>query len=81
MGAKPARPNLDEARDHAGDESKMGADEPEEAVADEGYHSKCVMLSLLWAGLANIHRGSLDAVARGGKVSAMSVMPCTPSPP
>jgi len=44
-----AEQNLDKARDHAGDDSKM-ADEPEEAVADKGYHSKCVLLSLLWAG-------------------------------
>src|SRR5450432_4787876 len=41
--------NLDEARSHAGDESKM-ADQPEEVVADKGYHSKCVMLSLRMAG-------------------------------
>lgn len=44
-----AEQNLDKARDHAGDDSKM-ADEPEEAVADKGYHSKCVLLSLLLAG-------------------------------
>lgn len=44
-----AEQNLDKARDLAGDESKM-ADEPAEAVADKGYHSKCVLLSLLWAG-------------------------------
>lgn len=44
-----AEHNLDKARDLAGDESKM-ADEPAEAVADKGYHSKCVLLSLLWAG-------------------------------
>jgi transposase len=44
-----AEQNLEDARDHAGDESKM-ADELEEVVADKGYHSKCVMLSLLLAG-------------------------------
>jgi transposase len=44
-----AEQNLDEARDHAGDESKM-VDASEEVVADKGYHSKCVILSLLLAG-------------------------------
>jgi transposase len=44
-----AEHNLDTAREHAGEESKM-VDEPEEVVADKGYHSKCVMLSLLRAG-------------------------------
>ena len=44
-----AAQNLDEGRDHAGDESNM-VDEPEEVVADKGYHSKCVMLSLALAG-------------------------------
>jgi transposase len=41
--------NLAEARQHAGDDSKM-ADEPEEAVGDKGYHSKAVMLALRLAG-------------------------------
>ena len=40
-----AKQNLEDARKHAGDESKR-THEPEEAVADKGYHSKCVMLSL-----------------------------------
>jgi transposase len=44
-----AEENLAEARAHAGDESKM-ADEPEEVVADKGYHSRCVLLSLVLAG-------------------------------
>lgn len=44
-----ANQNLDDARNHAGDESKM-ADQSEEVVADKGYHSKCVMLSLRLAG-------------------------------
>lgn len=44
-----AEQNLDKARGHAGDESKM-VDDPEEVVADKGYHSKCVMLSLRLAG-------------------------------
>jgi transposase len=44
-----AEQNLDEARDHAGDESKMD-DTSKEVVADKGYHSKCVILSLLLAG-------------------------------
>ena len=44
-----AEQNLDEAREHAADESKMN-DEPEELVADKGYHSKMVLLSLEMAG-------------------------------
>jgi len=37
--------NLDDAREGAGDESQREG-EPEEAVADKGYHSKMVLLSL-----------------------------------
>jgi transposase len=37
--------NLDDARKVAGDESQREGD-PEEAVADKGYHSKMVLLSL-----------------------------------
>jgi transposase len=37
--------NLDDARNVAGDESQREG-EPEEAVADKGYHSKMVLLSL-----------------------------------
>jgi transposase len=37
--------NLDDAREAAGDESQREG-EPEEAVADKGYHSKMVLLSL-----------------------------------
>jgi transposase len=44
-----AEQNLDQAREHAADKSQM-ADEPDEVVADKGYHSKCVMLSLVRAG-------------------------------
>jgi transposase len=44
-----AEQNLEDAREHAGDESKR-THEPEEVVADKGYHSKSVMLSLQWAG-------------------------------
>lgn len=44
-----AEQNLDEARDLAGDESHQD-DEPQEVVADKGYHSKAVMLTLLAAG-------------------------------
>jgi transposase len=40
-----AMQNLDEAREVAGDESQREG-EPEEAVADKGYHSKMVLLSL-----------------------------------
>jgi len=45
-----AQQNLDDAREHAGDESKR-THEPEEVVADKGYHSKSVMLALQLAGL------------------------------
>ena len=41
--------NLDDAREGAGDESQREG-EPEEAVADKGYHSKMVLLSLQQAG-------------------------------
>ena len=44
-----AEQNLEKAREHAGDESKMDP-EPQEAVADKGYHSKAVMLALRLAG-------------------------------
>jgi transposase len=44
-----AEQNLDQAREHAADDSKM-ADEPKEVVADKGYHSRCVILSLVRAG-------------------------------
>jgi Transposase and inactivated derivatives len=44
-----AQQNLDEAREKAGDESKR-THEPKEVVADKGYHSKSVMLSLQLAG-------------------------------
>jgi transposase len=37
--------NLDDAREIAGDESQREG-EPEEAVADKGYHSKMVLMSL-----------------------------------
>jgi transposase len=40
-----AEQNLDDAREVAGDESKREG-EPEEVVADKGYHSKMVVLSL-----------------------------------
>jgi transposase len=40
-----AEQSLEEAREHAGEESKRTHD-PEEVVADKGYHSKSVMLSL-----------------------------------
>jgi transposase len=45
-----AEKNLEEARKHAGDESKM-AEKAENVVADKGYHSKAVMLALRLAGL------------------------------
>lgn len=45
-----AEQNLDEAREHAGDKSKRTHD-LEEVVADKGYHSKMVMLTLRLAGL------------------------------
>jgi transposase len=41
--------NLDKAREHADHNSKMDL-EPEEVVADKGYHSKAVMLALRLAG-------------------------------
>src|SRR4051794_27862731 len=44
-----AEANMAEARRQAGDDSKMAA-EPEEVVADKGYHSKAVMLALQLAG-------------------------------
>jgi transposase len=44
-----AQQNLVEAQDNAGAESKR-TDDPEEVVADKGYHSKAVMLSLELAG-------------------------------
>jgi transposase len=44
-----AQQNLAEAREKAGGESKR-SDEPKEVVADKGYHSKAVMLSLQLAG-------------------------------
>jgi len=45
-----AEQNLDDATERAGDESKR-THEPEEVVADKGYHSKMVMLALQLAGL------------------------------
>ena len=45
-----AEENLEEARSHAGDESKQ-ADGPEEVVADKGYHSRTAMLALQLSGL------------------------------
>jgi transposase len=44
-----AEQNLDEAKEHAGEKSKR-THEPEEVVADKGYHSKMVMLALELAG-------------------------------
>ena len=44
-----AKKNLDDAREHAGDDAKR-THEPTEVVADKGYHSKMVMLSLRLAG-------------------------------
>ena len=44
-----AEQNLADAREHAGNESKM-ADDLEEIVGDKGYHSKAVILSLQLAG-------------------------------
>ena len=44
-----AEQNLDDAKERAGEESKR-THEPEEAVADKGYHSKAVMLALELAG-------------------------------
>ena len=52
--------NLDDARKVAGNESQREG-EPEEAVADKGYHSKMVLLSLRQEGwrtyIAEPHRG------------------------
>lgn len=42
---RAAEENLDEAREHASDESKQ-VEAPEEVVADKGYHSKRVVLEL-----------------------------------
>jgi transposase len=42
--------NLDEAKEHAGEKSKR-THEPEEVVADKGYHSKMVILTLELGGL------------------------------
>lgn len=44
-----AEQNLDDARGHAGEDSKR-THEPSEVVADKGYHSKLVMLALQLAG-------------------------------
>ena len=44
-----AEQNLEEAREHAGEASKRMHD-PSEVVADKGYHSKMVMLSLQLGG-------------------------------
>jgi transposase len=44
-----AEHNLDEAREHAGEDSQR-THEPTEVVADKGYHSKMVMLTLGLAG-------------------------------
>lgn len=44
-----AEKNLDDAKERAGEESRR-AHQPEEVVADKGYHSKMVMLSLHLAG-------------------------------
>lgn len=51
---------LDDAREHAGDESQQ-VEAPEEVVADKGYHSKRVMLALHEAGW----RGYISEPARG----------------
>lgn len=55
-----AEQSLDDAREHAGDESQQ-VDAPEEAVADKGYHSKRVMLDLYQAGW----RGYISEPSRG----------------
>jgi len=39
-----AEKNLDDAREHAGDDCKR-THEPSEVVVDKGYHSEMVMLS------------------------------------
>jgi transposase len=57
-----AEQNLNDAREQAGDESKR-AHEPEETVADKGYHSKSVMLSLELAGW----RSYIAEPRRGGQ--------------
>jgi transposase len=44
-----AEQNLDDARKNAGDDSEM-VDEPENVVADKGYHGKAVILALTLAG-------------------------------
>jgi transposase len=44
-----AEQNLDDARKNAGDDSGM-VEEPENVVADKGYHSKAVILALTLAG-------------------------------
>ena len=44
-----AEQNLDQARQNAGDDSKM-TDEPENVVGDKGYHSKAIILALTLAG-------------------------------
>jgi transposase len=44
-----AEENLEEAREHAGKDSKR-RHEPSEVVADKGYHSKMVMLAMRLAG-------------------------------
>jgi transposase len=45
-----AQQNLEDARERAGEDSKQTHD-PEEVVADKGYHSKSIMLALELAGL------------------------------
>jgi len=57
-----AEKNLDDARKHAGDDSKRTHD-PEEVVADKGYHSKAVMLAMAWLGL----RSYIAEPRRGGQ--------------
>jgi len=44
-----AEQNLDDARKNAGDDSGM-VDDPENVVADKGYHSKAIILALTLAG-------------------------------
>ncbi len=55
-----AEENLDEAREHADDESQQ-VDAPEEVVADKGYHSKQIMLNLAEVGW----RGYISEPNRG----------------
>src|SRR5665213_2115590 len=57
-----AEKNLDDARKHAGDDSKRTHD-PEEVVADKGYHSKAVMLAMASLGL----RSYIAEPRRGGQ--------------